>query len=256
MPVRAKLDQLSTSVTSDILFFAPEYVAGTDGGDVLYGHKGNDTVIGGGGNDALWGGSGNDDLYGDRGPGLSRQVVHGNDILHGQGGNDRIFTGNGVKNTAYGESGDDALNGGTGRDYLSGGDGTDTIFGFGGNDTLLAGHSGPNGRDALNGGSGNDRLYSGSASTDVCAMTGGTGADTFIFAGGMSFVKDFEVGTDKLDLHSLGLTFDMIAKRDYADFIGTDALGDGTLLLDANGTPFALIEGVSQHAVWADSFLV
>ena len=68
-------------------------------------------------------------------------------------------------------------------------------------DDILTGRSGA---DRINGGSGDDVLLDG-AGTD--RMTGGAGADTFAFVpdGQPDVVTDFQAGTDRLDLSSLGV---------------------------------------------------
>lgn len=75
------------------------------------------------------------------------------------------------------------MTGGGGRDYLAGGAGNDTLNGGAGYDVLLAG------------GEGNDTLYGG-AEGDI--FFGQAGADTFVIAGGRSWLMDFEPGTDRL----------------------------------------------------------
>ena len=66
----------------------------------------------------------------------------------------------------------------------------------------------------INGGAGNDVIVGG-GSTDIETLTGGLGADTFLYlsrndslAVGSSpsdFILDFEVGQDKLDFSTLGI---------------------------------------------------
>jgi Ca2+-binding RTX toxin-like protein len=66
--------------------------------------------------------------------------------------------GGGVPTEAYGDEGDDVLEGGDpSRDRLIGGPGNDKLVGQAGNDRLVGG----SGRDSLNGGEGNDRMFGG-----------------------------------------------------------------------------------------------
>ncbi|POR39835.1 tandem-95 repeat protein, partial [Methylobacterium sp. V23] len=103
-----------------------------------------------------------------------------------------VYTGTG-KFAGTGNSLDNAIAGGSGNDVLTGGAGNDTLSGGAGHDKLSGGF----GNDVLWGGSGNDTLM------------GADGADTFAFRSGDSgttFISDFQLGTDKLDLSGLGLT--------------------------------------------------
>ena len=80
---------------------------------------------------------------------------------------------------AFGNGGNDYLEGYNGADYLVGGSGNDTLVGYGGNDTLYGG----SGNDLLKGGPGND-LLSGESGNDELqgadgndSLYGGYGAD-------------------------------------------------------------------------------
>ncbi len=79
-----------------------------------------------------------------------------------------------------GHSGNDTILAGEGDDKLEGGSGRDDLFG-------------EEGKDTLDGGSGNDDLW------------GGGGADTFVFQAGHGedCIRDFENGTDTIDLTAL-----------------------------------------------------
>ncbi|WP_438749613.1 calcium-binding protein [Pararhizobium sp. O133] len=85
--------------------------------------------------------------------------------------------------TLNGGAGDDEIYGGGGNDYLIGGDGIDKLFGGAGNDILD--------------GRGGDILY------------GGTGNDTFFLSDRYSVsmvIADFEVGVEKIDLTTIGIS--------------------------------------------------
>jgi Ca2+-binding RTX toxin-like protein len=189
----------------------------TDGDDTLSGGTAADTIHGLGGNDTISGNGGNDMLYGDA----------GNDSLNGGAGND----------TLDGGTGNDAMNGGTGNDIYfvdstsdkvteSLNQGTDEVrttigYTLGSNvenatalgtaainltgNTLANTLTGNSAVNTLSGGGGNDILRGGGGN-DV--LTGGTGSDKFVFeaGGGNDKVTDFVSGTDKIDLHLLGIT--------------------------------------------------
>jgi hypothetical protein len=136
-----------------------DYLAGSNGADVLDGGEGSDRLLGGAGADQLTGGEGADTLSGGNGPD-ELDGGDGNDSLQGDNGNDTLFGGEGV----------DRLVGGGGNDYADGGDGNDRLDGGDGNDLLL----GQAGNDSLTGGLGRDVLLAG-ADSDI--LHGGTGDD-------------------------------------------------------------------------------
>jgi cysteinyl-tRNA synthetase, unknown class len=134
------------------------------------------------------------------------------------------------------------------RDCIDGGNGNDKIWGNDGNDRLLGGR----GDDRLAGDQGNDKL------------TGGSGRDTFVYENfapqdlGRDRITDFEVGTDKIELHldifsqlSPGQTlnseeFAVVDSRRAAT--RSDALivydsSSGNLYYNANGSERGLGEG-------------
>ena len=146
---------------------------GGEDNDFIDSGSGNDTVDGESGDDTIWAWQGNDTLYGgDGNDNIDAGQDH--DLVYGGSGNDTIYgdrnswidRGNG-NDTLYGESGNDYLDGGEGNDYLNGGEGNDTLIGFWGNNTIY----------------------------------GGLGNDTFrIHNNGVSHIKDFQTGLDKLEL--------------------------------------------------------
>jgi serralysin len=187
---------------------------GEDGNDLINGRLGNDLIFGGNnfdtisageGNDTVFGGNGRDlvflnqgdDLYNDNGQGgeLGQDTVFGgfgNDTIEGGNGNDQFF----------GEDGNDVINGRLGNDSIYGGNQFDTIFGGDGNDLIFGG----NGQDQIFMGAGNDRYVDTNQGGNLGRdnITGGAGADTFVFGGVISddTIFDFEVGVDRLELAS------------------------------------------------------
>jgi Ca2+-binding RTX toxin-like protein len=126
--------------------------------------------------------------------GVSDDTIYGNggaDQLSGGSSFDWIYGGTGSDSLIGGRQ-DDRLVGGRGRDILAGGTKSDGLFGGLGNDLLRGGGA----TDRLSGGAGGDRLG------------GGKGADEFIYretaesgpAGAVDRIRDFETGTDLLDL--------------------------------------------------------
>lgn len=89
---------------------------------------------------------------------------------------------------------------GGGNDVVRTGFGNDTIYGDEGNDSLY----GEAHNDALHGGAGND-LLNGGLHNDV--LHGGAGADIFQFTKnfGQDVIKDFEAGSDVIELLGTGL---------------------------------------------------
>ncbi len=167
---------------------------------------GNDTVTGTTGADWIQGNSGADRLFG----------LDGNDSLLGDIGADHLIGGNGNDMLIAGH-GNDRIDGGFGRDTILLGAGNDIAFGGAQNDTL----HGNDGANQMHGGDGNDRLYSGrggsslfgDAGDDVLfadlriaghSLTGGAGADSFVFNGLVngvvtrSVITDFDRAEDRL----------------------------------------------------------
>ncbi|AYC33285.1 heme peroxidase [Pseudomonas cavernae] len=103
------------------------------------------------------------DLYNGTAAANGPVLTAGDDIAFGNGGNDVL---NGL-------AGDDLLDGGIGNDTLLGGDGADTLLGGAGNDTL----NGGTGADTLTGGAGNDSYVVDDAG-DLVSEAVGEGTDT------------------------------------------------------------------------------
>lgn len=95
--------------------------------------------------------------------------------FRGGDGNDVFDNDAFVPVEAWGNDGNDSLNGGNAADILRGGEGNDTLIGVGGDDRLYGG----DGRDVLFGDAGNDSLYGGGWDS-VDQLTGGAGRDRFL----------------------------------------------------------------------------
>ncbi|WP_390911330.1 hypothetical protein [Pseudosulfitobacter sp. SM2401] len=87
------------------------------------------------------------------------------------------------------------------------------------------------GADHLSGKGGNDTIDGGAGRYN---MTGGTGADTFVFANGMGkdVIPDFEDGVDTLDFSAYGFTdiSDLSLETEGANVLITADAGDTVLL--------------------------
>ena len=168
--------------------------------------------------------SGNDDLTGCATPGddLVRAFA-GDDTMSGGDGNDTL-RGNRGNDSLDGEAGDDTLGGGMGDDTVTGGSGRDRVLGWTGNDSLVGGSD----NDTLRGGDGDDTLIGvddtlgtpGAGERDI--LIGNAGADLFVLGdengafyddgatvvsegwGSRAVVRDFEVGTDTIQLFAGG----------------------------------------------------
>lgn len=189
---------------------------GTNKGDLLFGNHKNNTIHGLGGNDLIMGGAGDDSLKG----------YAGNDTIVGGKGEDTIIAGEG-NDKAYGGAGNDLITTHEGNDTASGGAGDDRINAGDGDDVIMAG-------------SGTDRVW------------GGLGADRFVFSKNedVTYVRDFELGTDTLDLQLLNL-------KGWNDFLGKATLENtaaGDMWIHIQGTSIHL-EDVTTKTLQADDFI-
>ena len=205
-----------------------DLVIGRESRDIIFGGAGNDRIIAGDGDDIVLAGAGDDVVFGGKGDD-TLLGEDGNDVLMGEEGADTLVGGAGNDVLLGGED-RDRMDGGSGRDLFVAekGDGDDIIEGGDGIDTLelaqtsaaavidlAAGRalSADIGSDSISGienaigGAGNDTIV---ASDDSNDLTGGAGADIFVFrtvasigsGSGRDRILDFEAG-DKIDLDDI-----------------------------------------------------
>ncbi|MBS0126444.1 calcium-binding protein [Thetidibacter halocola] len=240
-----------------------DWIQGGAGGDTLRGGAGTDTIEGGDGRDLVWLGGGND-LYTD----TDQDGVDGRDTVYGNGGNDRIATGGG-NDLIYGHRGSDTLLGGAGDDMLFGGDQDDRLEGGTGHDTVVGGNGrdlvfmedGDDvwldndqlefGNDTVFGGAGEDVFYSRRGDD---RLTGGAGADTFVFAAQIDrdVITDFQVGIDQLRIDT-GLWGGPLTE---ARLEAISTVVGGNLVLDFGGGHSLTLQGVTEtDSLWQDIVL-
>ena len=150
---------------------------GNGGNDQLFGMVGNDILTGGLGDDLIDGGIGIDMAnYADAvaGVAVNLSLAGAQDTVGS--GIDTLVSIENIDGSGF----NDALTGNAGANTLNGGEGADQLVGGDGNDVLIGGA----GTDIYNGGAGNDILIAGPEAGygDMELMTGGAGADTFIFS--------------------------------------------------------------------------
>ncbi len=162
-----------------------DVIKGGDRAENLNAGNGRDKVLAGGGNDKIIGGNGADHLNGNG----------GNDRITAGSGNDRVFGENG-RDTIILNKGNDKAYGGDGKDRIFGSDGHNQMHGGDGNDVITSGRH----RDRMWGDAGNDRLIA-DLNNDGHRMTGGKGADTFVFKGADRGDKTKSVITDFNERH-------------------------------------------------------
>lgn len=207
--------------------FGDDSLVGGSGGDTISGDAGHDVIYGGGGNDSLDGGNGADVIDGGT----------GNDTMIGGIGYDRLLGGGG-NDLLFGGDQDDTLQGGDGNDTLHGQSGDDSLYGNAGNDVLNGGDGndyldGGSGVDFLDGGQGNDRLLSSMSGTSSTFLTGGAGADDFIFLDvhssgqARAALTDFEVGVDSITIGGITGLDAIMAMRNFGGF---HAAGPDTIM--------------------------
>ena len=146
----------------------------TTGDDIIAGGNGDDIVRAGAGNDIVWGDSGSNSDLNDNG-----------------------------QDTLYGDDGNDELHGGNGKDYLDGGADHDKLYGDNGVDILY----GNTGADDLYGGNAGDvflyKTFAESGSLTGVWNRAGDAVPAIGSTASGDWIRDFETGSDKIDLGAL-----------------------------------------------------
>ena len=141
-------------------------------------------------------------------------TLSGSNFIGGGSGDDTInFTNATTDNGAAGFAMGFNLTGGSGNDVINGSNDNDTIWGNADNDTI----TGSLGKDTVYAGAGNDRV---TAFDDM--ITGGLGADDFVFGGGVSTFVINAVGESAAATSGTARTFDSFAP--YGTFFANDFL--------------------------------
>ncbi|MGD1866765.1 MAG: hypothetical protein ACFB0D_19610 [Phormidesmis sp.] len=182
--LNTQVERIYGSKSNDIIHTgkASDWVNSFLGNDVVYGNDSDEVIYGGIGEDTLYGGKGDDQLVGGNGgPDNKDRDAFFRDQLYGGDGNDLLY-GQGWTDLLYGNDGDDIIFGGRGDDFIYGTDDRNTRD-----------------RDKLYGGEGRDYFVLGDKQ------------GVFYRGRGYAIIKDWESGSDKLQLGRGGgrYTFDL-----------------------------------------------
>lgn len=235
-------------------------VIGSAYDDTITGSSSDDVISGGGGNNIIDGGGGVNTVdYSHDPSGVSVDLSMGT-ATNGNGGTDTLsniqtvigshyddsITGDGTSTVSYAT----ALNGVT-VDLSAGtatGDGSDTLSG-------IANVTGSSHDDTITGDS-NDNVLYGNGGNDY--ITGGAGADTFLFKGATAFtgvttIADFNTGQgDKIDINDVLQGHYNPLTDAIANFVSLTTSGSDTLLkvdLDGAGTVYSPTTIATIHGV-------
>jgi len=201
-----------------------------NGADVLTGGSGNDSIDGGGGNDTIFGGAGNDTITG----GLGADIINagpGANVITDAGWGSDVITHDSVGTVAIAVTGLDTVTltaheagataTGVGRQPRTIDASTSTA------DVTLIG-SGSGG--ALTGGLGNDTISGGDGVGGVDVLTGGAGADQFVYTstnqsifGRQDLITDFSL-TESDKIVFSGITVASSNLEHIQDYKSADTL--------------------------------
>lgn len=287
----AGLDRLRGEAGNDVLLglLDNDTLEGGDGDDTLDGGAGRDRLIGGAGNDILIVDDAGDVLVEDTdggidtvraqiswtlGDNLENLVLTDASAVLGTGNAlDNTLTGSAGNNLLQGLAGNDTLRGEAGHDVLDGGTGNDVLDGGAGVDTASYAEASAGVTVSLalsaaqdTGGAGTDTLVAienlvGSGQSDRLAgdeganvLTGGAGADVFVFADGFGLdrITDFAPGTTGEVIDFAAVT-DIVDHADLtANHLGSDADGNAVITVGSN---VLTLVGVAKNSLAADDFM-
>lgn len=226
---------------------------GQEGNDLIFGRFGNDLIYGGDQFDTVHAGEGNDTVYGGNGRDLIF-LNQGNDVFH-----DNTQGGDLGRDTVFAGLGNDVIQGGNGGDVFHGQQGNDLIYGRLGNDSIYGGDQfdtihGGDGNDLIYGGNGQDRIYLGNGNDHYIdtaqggdlgrdTITGGAGADTFVFGSVISqdVITDFTLGVDTLELAS-----DLVGGLSAAQIAAAASVTGAGVLLGFGAGQSILLQGLNS----------
>jgi triacylglycerol lipase len=191
-----------------------DFVLGLQGDDRIAGGEGRDEFLAGAGDNWIDGGAGDDIIYYEGTTGIAVNLAQaGPNAVHA-GGVDTLID----VEQIVGAAGNDSIAGDDADNLLIGLAGDDLLYGAGGADTLIGG----GGVDTMHGGAGEDILDTRGSTGST--LTGGTGADVFVFSepiGGAHTIADFVDGEDVLLIQSgLASLFEDL----MIDQVGSDAV--------------------------------
>ncbi|MFO0845261.1 MAG: C2 family cysteine protease [Gemmataceae bacterium] len=179
----------------------------------------------------------------------------GNDYLEGYQGADTLVGGDG-NDTLVGYGGNDRMWGGNGQDKLLGMSGHDELVGDAGHDTLVGGDGddklwGCDGNDALVGGAGADRLYGGNGDDSLVTIDGGT-SDYANGEAGQDTVWRDKNGAS-LDIAFAEMVHNVASFANGADrSLDGDSIADptdGTFYKNFRSNPLFAVGGPSVHDI-------
>jgi Ca2+-binding RTX toxin-like protein len=210
-----------------------EPIIGTEFDDEIYGLGGDDFIDAGAGNDVVLGGQGNDTILGGDGDDFLVDI-YGQNQIFGDAGNDYIYNVRDpydepsvILSIAHGGAGDDTIIGGA-------------AFGDDGNDTL----QGSDSLDVLDGGDGDDMIIlANSLGQELDTVFGGAGTDTLVVSYGVigdlaalqSAASIERVISENL-YHLIRASTEFLSSVNYISAPGLAITNAGTVTFGANST--------------------